>query len=139
MAGKIFSALTLGFFGLLVILSLFTALTSASASLANGAAHAAASTALLASQCLSGFTAVVAFIAGATVGVAGYKFAHKRSRKQILPVDPAQILFHSPEKPTGDHTRLLTRGQNACKELSTRRLSESSDEVEDMLFKNWGW
>ncbi|HNT24606.1 MAG TPA: hypothetical protein PKM21_09585 [Anaerolineales bacterium] len=62
----ILGALIVGF---VVVLSLLTALTSASASLANGAANLASSTALLTGQCLTAFLVVVSLAAGIVLGL----------------------------------------------------------------------
>jgi len=45
------------------------ALASASASMANGIAHAASSTALMTSQCVSAFMVLVALLAGGLIGI----------------------------------------------------------------------
>lgn len=62
----ILGALIVGF---VVVLSLLTALASASASLANGAANLASSTALLTGQCLTAFLVVVSLAAGIVFGL----------------------------------------------------------------------
>lgn len=62
----ILGALIVGF---VVVLSLLTALASASVSLANGAANLASSTALLTGQCLTAFLVVVSLAAGIVFGL----------------------------------------------------------------------
>ncbi len=66
---KLYASLGVAAAGVIAILALLTALTSASASLANGAANLASSTALLTSQCLAAFLVIVSLAAGIVFGL----------------------------------------------------------------------
>jgi hypothetical protein len=66
---KFYTILGALMFGFVVVLSLLTALASASTSLANGAANLASSTALLTGQCLTAFLVVVSLAAGIVFGL----------------------------------------------------------------------
>ena len=137
---KVIGAIAAVFLVIVVILSLLTALTSASASLANGVANAAASTALLTSQCLSGFMVIVALVAGAAVGVTGYRFV---SGRQARPTPPPQAIpnpypfvrVQNP-KPAG---YLPTGDRNLPVVYLNEPGQREEAEVEDSLFRNWGW
>jgi hypothetical protein len=56
------------FIAIVALIVLATALTSTAANLANGVTYATASTALLTSQCITGFMVLVAILAGIGVG-----------------------------------------------------------------------
>ena len=137
---KVFGALAGVFLVVVVILSLLTALTSASASLANGVANAAASTALLTSQCLSGFMVIVALVAGTAVGVTGYRFVSGRQTRpephpQIMP-NPYPFVRVQHSKPAG----YLPTGERHLPVVYLNEPGQREEaEVEDTLFRNWGW
>lgn len=138
---KVLGALAGIFLVIVVILSLLTALTSASASLANGVANAAASTALLTSQCLSGFMVIVALVAGAAVGVTGYRFVsgrktHPEPPPHVMP-NPYPFVRVQHPKPAG----YLPAGERHLPVvyLNEPGQREEKAEVEDTLFRNWGW
>jgi hypothetical protein len=137
---KVLGALAGIFLVIVVILSLLTALTSASASLANGVANAASSTALLTSQCLSGFMVVVALVAGAGVGVTAYRFVSGRQARQ-LPTPPAatapypfiRVLDPQPN-------RYLPAGNQRLPVIYTPEQAPAEEaDSQDILFRNWGW
>lgn len=141
MAIKILSALFILFLVIVVLLSLLTAFTSASAGLANGVAHAAASTALLTSQCLSGFMVLVALIAGTALGVAAYRFLN--TRKQPL-ARPNYIPFSIPRpaiRPQNEPLPHYLPGSEDRFPILTLQESppRGGDDLEDTLFRNWGW
>jgi len=137
---KVLGALAGVFLVVVVILSLLTALTSASASLANGVANAAASTALLTSQCLSGFMVIVALVAGAAVGVTGYRFVSGRKTHPELPPhvmpNPYPFVQVQRSKPAG----YLPTGERRLPVVYLNEPGQREEaEVEDTLFRNWVW
>jgi hypothetical protein len=81
---------------------LLIALASAGASLANGVANAASSTALMTSQCTASFMVVIALIAGAALGVSGLALRQRFSAppQPLQPVErrPAWLLG-APKRP----------------------------------------
>ncbi len=66
---KLLVILALLFAGVMGVLALITGLTSASASLANGAANLASSTALLTGQCVTIILVIVSLAAGIVLGL----------------------------------------------------------------------
>ncbi len=140
MAIKIFSALAVLFFAIVIFLSLVTALTSASASLANGVANAAASTALMTSQCISGFMILVSIIAGAAIGISINRFLpYRKAEKTQLPVLlPGSFPVY--QAPSDKQHLSLPAGEESLTRLYLPEQVELSEtNVEDVLFKNWGW
>lgn len=137
---KVLGALAGIFLVIVVILSLLTALTSASASLANGVANAASSTALLTSQCLSGFMVVVALIAGAGVGVTAYRFVSGRQARHLPtpPAAPAPYPFIRMQDPQPN--RYLPAGNQRLPVIYTPEQAPADEaDSQDILFRNWGW
>ena len=140
MSAKIIFALLTIFFAIVIILSLAIALTSASASLANGVANAAASTALLTSQCLSGFMIIVSLIAGAALGVTGYRFLSERKPRLISPPSafpvPYRFIWAQNQKPAS----YLPTGEQCLPAvyIPDQAQAEATND-EDTLFQNWGW
>ena len=131
------------FFTIVVaLLALATALTSAAANLANGVAFAAASTALLTSQCITGFMVLVAIVAGIGVGFGVANFmALQRAAKQrqgITPLpQPGIKRSFSREQPTAGY--LPDPGTRLPSLHLPVEQSMQPEEAEDILFKNWGW
>lgn len=137
---RVLGALAGVFLVVVVILSLLTALTSASASLANGVANAAASTALLTSQCLSGFMVIVALVAGAAVGITSYRFVSGRKTQpephpHAMP-NPYPFVQVQRSKPAG---YLPMRERRLPVVYLNEPGQREEAEVEDTLFRNWGW
>jgi len=123
---------------IIVILALATALTSATANLANGVAFATASTALLASQYITGFMVLVAIVAG--IGAANF-LAYRRAAKQRqwMGQQPLPGIQHSfrQEQPTAGYlpdpnARLPSLDLPVARNVRAK-------EAEDTLFKDWGW
>ncbi len=137
---KVFSALAGVFLVIVVILSLLTALTSASASLANGVANAAASTALLTSQCLSGFMVVVALVAGAGVGVTAYRFISGRQVRHLPTPPAASFPYPFVRMQDAQPNRYLPAGNQRLPVIYTQDKAPAEDaDGQDILFRNWGW
>ncbi|MEW5870659.1 MAG: hypothetical protein AB1894_15405 [Chloroflexota bacterium] len=139
---RILAAILAGFLAVVVLLSLATALTSATANLANGVAFATASTALLTSQCITGFMVLVAIIAGVGVGFGVANFlAIRRAAKQSqwispLPQSGIQHSFHQ-EQPMAGY--LPDPGARLPSLYLPVEQSMQPEEAEDTLFRNWGW
>lgn len=138
---RILAAILAGFLAVVVLLSLATALTSATANLANGVAFATASTALLTSQCITGFMVLVAVVAGVGVGFGVANFlAHRSAAKQrqwiTLPQPGIQHSFHQ-EQPTASY--LPDPGVRLPSLYLPVEQNMQPEEAEDTLFKNWGW
>jgi len=139
---RILAAILTGFLAVVVLLSLATVLTSAVANLANGIAFATASTALLTSQCITGFMVLVAIVAGVGVGfgMANY-LAFRRSAKQrqwISPL-PQPGIQHSfrQEQPVAGY--LPDAGVRLPSLYPPVEQNAQPGEAEDTLLKNWGW
>ena len=131
------------FFTIVVaLLALATALTSAAANLANGVAFAAASTALLTSQCITGFMVSVAIVAGIGVGfgVANFLVLRRagKARQWIRPL-PQTGNQHS----FGQRQLLVDYLPDPGTRLPSVYLpverTAQAEEIEDTLFANWGW
>ncbi len=124
-------SLFLGFAGVIALLALGTALTSAAASLANGVAFATLATTLLTNQCISGFIALVTLVAGAAGGFGLAVVWRSRARQQppgrwapgpnarwgrvdgvqrpALPQQPAPLVYLPEEVEEEEETLLLDR------------------------------
>lgn len=130
------------FIAVVALIALATALTSAAANLANGVAFAAASTALLTSQCITGFMVLVAIVAGIGVGFGVANFLAMRNaeklRQQIrqIPQTGDQRYFGQEQPVTGYLPDPGTRLPSVY--LPIERAAKA-EEIEDTLFKNWGW
>lgn len=139
---RILAAILAGFLAVVVLLSLATALTSATANLANGVAFATASTALLTSQCITGFMVLVAIVAGIGVGFGVANFlALRRAAKQrswISPLpQPGIQRSLRQEQPTAGY--LPDPGVRLPSLYLPVEQNVQPEEAEDTLFKNWGW
>ncbi len=130
------------FIAIVALMALATALTSATANLANGVAFATASTALLTSQCITGFMVLVAIVAGIGVGFGVANFlAFRRAAKQrqwIGPLPQAGIQrSFSQEQPVAGY--LPDPGTRLPSMYLPVERTVQAEETEDTLFKNWGW
>lgn len=129
------------FIAIVALLALATALTSTTASLTNGVANAAASTALMTSQCVAGFMVLVAIVAGIGIGfgAAGFLSMRRKAQKQAA----------SDKLPRMIYPISFPFGQQETHSLPDPRLhipttylladQEEATEPEDTLFKDWGW
>jgi len=129
------------FVGVVVLLALSIALTSAMSALTNGMANFMASTALLTSQCVMGFVVLLAVI---STGLAVWNVAlisQRRSaeRQAIQPAArpgiPYWAMNYPPTLPQ------LTQGQTNLPALHVagEPINDNDEEIEDVLFANWGW
>jgi len=120
---KLFLALISIILLLLTFVALGIALTASMASLANGTAQLVSSTALLSSQCLTGFLAVVSLAAGVTFGLGWSALRSKalpqppvaqprwvsgpNARWGRIGVRPAQPQLPAPQGQSAAHQALL--------------------------------
>ncbi len=128
------------FVGVIVLLALGIALVSAMSALANGMANFMVSTALLTSQCVIGLVVLLAVISsGLTVWNIAFIIQRRNAERQaIQPAASPNILY-----PVKDYLPALpqsTQGQTRLPTLYiSERVNDGDDEVEDILFANWGW
>ena len=129
------------FIAIVALMALATALTSAAANLANGVAFATASTALLTSQCITGFMVLVAIVAGIGVGfgVANFLAFRSAAKRQWINPLPQPGIQHSlrQEQPTAGY--LPDPGVRLPSLYPPVDQTRQPEEAEDTLFKNWGW
>ena len=129
------------FVGVVALLALGIALVSAMSALTNGMANFMASTALLTSQCVMGFVVLLAVIsAGLTVWNVVLMSQRRTAERQMAqpaahPGIPYWVRNYPPALPQ------LTQGQTRLPALYTtgEPINDSDEEVEDVLFANWGW
>jgi len=126
--------------GIVTLLALATALLSSAASLANGVANAAASTALLTSQCLSGFMVIVALVAGAAVGVTAYRLVSGRKAPLLLPPAAAPSPYPFIQVQTPQPSGYLPDSSQRLPAVYVPEQTRADEaESQDVLFRNWGW
>ena len=128
------------FVGIVALLALATALLSSAASLANGVANAAASTALLTSQCLSGFMVIVALVAGAAVGVTAYRLVSGRKAPLLPPPAAAPSPYPFIQVQTPQPSGYLPDSSQRLPAIYVPEQAQADEaESQDVLFRNWGW
>lgn len=135
--GKILAGLVSGF-GLLLMLVIM--LTLAASVLASSMANLAMSSALLTSQCVMGFVVVLAVISTA---LTVWNFAILAQRRNPDPQMSRPAVYPAMKSPAPFHptTQLqLPAGQRPLPMIYVAgQQIEDEEDVDDVLFSNWGW
>ncbi len=118
-----------------MILALLTALTSASASLTNAEANLASSTALLTSQCMTGFLVIVSLGAG---GVFGFGLGLLRSKSLTAPTAQLRRVSHVRRQRRNPLTQLPSP-QKHFAERQAALLAIDAEEEDNLSLQGWGF
>ncbi len=135
--GKILAGLVAGF---ALLLMLVIILTLAASVLASSMANLAMSSALLTSQCVIGFVVVLAVISTA---LTVWNFAILAQRRNPVPQMPRPVVFPAMKSPATPYPPAQLQLPAGQRQLPTIYVAgqqiEDEENVDDVLFANWGW